>query len=169
MRLLFEMVPDEKLAGPVYTRPSVRGIILKGECVAMVHSLVYDYYKFPGGGIEGDEDQLTTLYREVAEEAGLKVIEGSAKPYGHVYRVEKSDQGGIFVQDNYYYLCQVADQCIHQQLDDYEAEEQFTLEWVAWREAVRVNRQSDHGPKNQNMLEREARVLEYLHAEGYLS
>lgn len=40
MRLLFEMVPDEKLAGPVYTRPSVRGIILKGECVAMVHSLV---------------------------------------------------------------------------------------------------------------------------------
>ena len=83
--------------------------------------------------------------------------------------LKKSDQGGIFVQDNYYYLCQVADQCIHQQLDDYEAEEQFTLEWVAWREAVRVNRQSDHGPKNQNMLEREARVLEYLHAEGYLS
>lgn len=52
MRTLFEM--DKKnydSSGKVFYRPSVRSIIIRGGRVAMVHSLMYDYYKFPGGGI----------------------------------------------------------------------------------------------------------------------
>ena len=48
-----------------------------------------------------------------------------------------------------------------QSLDDYEAEERFTLEWVRPRTAIKVNREHDHGPKDQVMLE-------LLIAEGYL-
>ena len=74
----------------------------------------------------------------------------------------------MFIQDNYYYLCDVEENRIPQKLDDYEAEERFTLEFVYPRHAIYVNRYADHGPTDQIMLEREARVLELLLEEGYL-
>ena len=93
----------------------------------------------------------------------------SIREYGLVHRVQKSDQPGIamFVQDNYYYLCDVQPEVQSQHLDDYEAEEHFTLEFVAPETAIQTNRLPDHGPKDQNMLEREAKVLEILMREGY--
>ena len=75
----------------------------------------------------------------------------------------------IFVQDNFYYLCRTGSRPGKQKLDDYEAEEGFTLTWVEPETAIRVNRERDRGPKDQKMLEREARVLELLKAEGFFS
>ena len=168
MRLLFTM--DAKDYGPDakrFVRPSVRGIILKGSTIAMVHSLKYDYYKFPGGGIEEGESYPAALCREVREEAGLQVKKDSIREYGLVPRLEKGRRGEVFVQDNFYYFCRTENLPVSQDLDDYEAEEQFTLSYVDPYFAIRVNRQRPHGPKNQNMLEREARVLELLLEEGY--
>lgn len=72
MRTLFTLdKKDYDENSPLFIRPSVRGIIIQAGRIAMVHSLKYDYYKFPGGGIEGEEEQLETLIREVKEEAGL--------------------------------------------------------------------------------------------------
>ena len=73
----------------------------------------------------------------------------------------------LFVQDNFYYLCRTESRPGKQKLDDYEAEEGFTLTWVEPETAIRVNRERNHGPKDQKMLEREARVLELLKAEGF--
>ncbi len=170
MRALFEIdTKDYDPKGPAFVRPSVRGIILRDGKVAMVHSLKYDYYKFPGGGIEAGETRPQALIREVLEESGLQVRPESIREYGLVHRVQKSDQPGIamFVQDNYYYLCDVQPEVQSQHLDDYEAEEHFTLEFVAPEIAIQTNRLPDHGPKDQNMLEREAKVLEILMREGY--
>lgn len=67
MRLLFTMdAKDYDSSAKPIIRPSVRGIIIRGGKVAAVHSLEYDYYKFPGGGIEKGENRLDTLLREVA-------------------------------------------------------------------------------------------------------
>ena len=168
MRLLFEMDAKDYAPGAKrFIRPSVRGIILKGDTIAMVHSLKYNYYKFPGGGIEIGESFLQALIREVAEESGLQVLPGSVREYGLVPRREKGRRGEVFVQDNFYYFCQVEEETQAQNLDDYEAEERFTLEFIDPRQAIRVNRREPHGPKNQNMLEREARVLELLLEENY--
>ena len=110
MRLLFEIdLKDYDKNGKAFIRPSARAIIIKDNKVYMVHSLVYDYYKFPGGGIEKNESNIDALIRETAEEAGLVVIKDSINEYGYVHRIQKSDHQGIsmFIQDNYYYLCDV--------------------------------------------------------------
>lgn len=90
MRLLFEIdTKDYDPNGKAFVRSSVRGIIIRDGKVAMVHSLKYDYYKFPGGGMEDGESLEESLLREVAEESGLQVILPSIREYGLVHRVQK--------------------------------------------------------------------------------
>lgn len=169
MRLLFEIdTKDYDPNGRAFVRPSVRGIILRNGLVAMVHSLKYDYYKFPGGGIEPGESLEQALFREVSEESGLQVIPSSVREYGRVHRVQKGDKEDMFIQDNYYFLCDVESEVRSQHLDAYEAEEGFTLEFVTPEHAIHTNRNADHGHKDPIMLEREAKVLEWLMKEGLL-
>ena len=172
MKLLFEI--DKKNYdndGKAFIRPSARAIIIKDNKIYMVHSLVYDYYKFPGGGIEKDESNIDALIRETAEEAGLVVIKDSIKEYGYVHRIQKAKDPGysMFIQDNFYYLCDVEERKINQNLDDYEDFEKFTLELVDPKIAINANRNSNHGPKDLDMIEREAKVLELLIKEGYFN
>ena len=91
MRLLFEL--DRKDYGQctrTYVRNSARSIIISSGQVAMVHSLKYDYYKFPGGGIRDGEDPADAMIRETMEEAGLKVLPDTVQEYGLVHRIQKS-------------------------------------------------------------------------------
>ncbi len=165
MRLLFEIdTKDYDASGKAFVRPSARCIAVKNGKVAMVYSQKYNYYKFPGGGIEPGESREEAMIRETLEEAGLAVISSSVREFGYVHRVQKSDYGdtAYFVQDNFYYLCQVENGVRPQSLCGYESEERFTLVWVDPVEAISVNRMQDHGPKDRQMLEREARVLELL-------
>ena len=172
MRLLFEIdTKDYDLNGIAFIRHSARCINIKNGLVAMVHSIKYDYYKFPGGGREEGESEENAMIRETQEEAGLVVIPESVKEYGYVHRIQKSDHddADYFVQDNYYFFCDVEEVIHSQDLDDYEADEKFTLEYVKPDKAIFVNRNVRHGPKDQTMLEREAKVLELLKEEGYFS
>ena len=171
MRLLFEM--DKKDYGGckhAFTRDSARSIIIRNGKIAMIHSLKYDYYKFPGGGIEPGENAVDALIRETAEEAGLTVIPDSIREYGCVHRIQKSKvkEDEFFMQDNYYFLCDVEEVVRPQKLDDYESDEQFTLKYVMPETAILSNRTKNHGPKDPGMLEREARVLEMLLSEGLI-
>lgn len=168
MRILFEMdkkdyIPD----GSVFSRPSARAIIIQDGKIAMVHSKKYHYYKFPGGGIEAAECMEDALVREVLEETGLCVIRNSIQEYGQVHRVQKGTKEDIFIQDNYYFLCCVEESLGQQNLDRYEAEEGFTLEFLKPQLAIEVNRKTILDDFSQVMLEREALVLEFLIQEGY--
>lgn len=169
MRLLFEI--DKKDYGKCthsFVRDSARSIIIKGQKVAMVHSAKFGYYKFPGGGIEDGENPVDAMIRETREESGLVVLPDTVREYGYVHRIQRSgvDETECFIQDNYYYLCKTADKPVSQKLDGYEAEESYTLEYVDPDAAIRKNRHAMLSPFNQVMLEREARVLELLTAEG---
>ena len=88
MRILFEMdKKDYIFNGSVFRRPSARAIIIKDGKIAMVYSQKYNYYKFPGGGIEAEECMEDALTREVSEETGLCVIKNSIQEYGQVRRI----------------------------------------------------------------------------------
>ena len=158
--------------GTVGKRPSVRGIIIDKGKLAMVHSLKYDYYKFPGGGIDSGESYLDALVREVSEETGLIVIPESVKEYGVVLRKDKGKIEDLFIQENFYYFCDVEKEVLSQKLDDYEAEEKFVLEWVDPKDAIAANLSDDRKNKapdaerQKHMMEREANVLKILIAEG---
>lgn len=167
MRHLFTM--DSKDYDPNGTRkfrPSVRAIVIRSGKVLMIHSQKYDYYKFPGGGIEPGESLTEALCREVVEESGYAVVPGSIRDYGLVHRVTRGEESDIFDQENYYYLCDVSD-AVGQKLDDYEAEEGFAPEFVTPAQAIETNRFHDHCGKWGVVQERESLVLEKLKSEGY--
>ena len=74
------------------------------------------------------------------------------------------------MQDNYYFICEAEDTIMEQELDDYEAEEQFVLEFVAPKHAIETNEKANHREKEETqtfkgMLERENRVLELVKNE----
>ena len=169
MRSLFEIdTKDYDINGTTVSRPSARGIIIKDGKLAMIHSIKYDYYKFPGGGIVKNEQKESALIREVLEETGLDVIPQTIKEYGMVHRIQKGDYEDVFIQDNYYYLCDVEDNVHEQKLDDYEKEEKFTLEYVSPKQVIDANKACKNKEADQIMLERECKVIGILAQEGYI-
>lgn len=112
MRQLFTIdLKDYNPDGEKFYRPSVRGVIYdKDGNVAMIYSQKYHFYKFPGGGIEGDETHLETLAREIKEETGLTLIPESAKEFGEALKIQSGDdENTIHIQQNFYYTCNVKD------------------------------------------------------------
>lgn len=172
MRKLFDLDRkdyDEK--GPIHCRHSVRGIIIRNGKIAMDFVQKHGCYKFPGGGSEGDETKIETLIREVREEAGLVVKPETVRPYGIVTRSQLSRIGDRYCQDNFYYLCDVEDRIVPQELTQSESESGYKLEFVDPYEAIRISRASDYC-KNRFIgvqIERETRVLEKLIEEGYFN
>ena len=172
MRTLFVIdKKDYNENGTAFVRPSVRGIIKKGRKYALIHSLKYDYYKFPGGGAEKGEDHTATLCREVLEESGLVVIPSSVREYGLVHRVQKGIDSDMFIQDNYYYFCDAEKEILPQRLEQNEAEEQFVLEFVTLKDAIEANENHYHGEKTGNerfecIIQRETGVMHMLEKEG---
>lgn len=167
MKRLFTIdLKDYNPDGKKFYRPSVRGIIFDDNGnIAMVYSRKYHYYKFPGGGIEGDESHIETLAREIKEEAGMTLIPESAKEFGEVLRIQKKDEADddvILIQYNYYYTCEVEDEIGEQNLDDEEKDADFVLKFVPIEEAIKTNGAFHGKPIKKQMVERERRVLEII-------
>lgn len=143
MERLFKMdIKNYSKSDIAVSRPSARAVIWAGDDkLAMVYSRRYKYYKFPGGGICSDEDKKEALAREVHEETGLVVKMDSIREYGSVLRSQKSGRQGntVFEQENFYYLCSV-DAVGEQELDEYEKEAEFELQYVSAGDAIAVNK-----------------------------
>ena len=171
VRLLFNMdKKDYAACTRLFSRDSARSIVIRNGKIAMIRSRKYHYYKFPGGGIEKGEDPIDAMIRETREEAGLVVIPETVREYGYVHRVQKSnrDPTECFVQNNYYYFCDAMEELSPQNLDDYEAEEEYEPVFVDPETAIKANRSVKGSPYNPMMFEREARVLEMLISEGMI-
>ena len=149
-----------------FSRPSARAIITgKDGKLALVYSEKMKYYKFPGGGMEEEEEREAALVREVKEETGLIVIPETIKEYGCVLRMQRSDkqEHTIFEQKNYYYTCRTKETVQEQNLDEYEKEAEFVLRFVSAEEAAAANK-ACRGLNDFDivMIERDTKVLELL-------
>lgn len=169
MRNLFTIdLKDYNDTDVIYKRSSSRAIIIKDGKIALVYSNKYNYYKFPGGGINESEDKIDALIREVKEEVGLIVIKNSIKEYGEVKRIQKSNLNQIFYQENYYYLCDVENDLMKQNLDEYEQDEEFILKYVDPQTAIITNYNHQDNLFRKTMIDRDAKVLEILVKEGII-
>lgn len=172
MKQLFTIdAKDYNPSWPKSYRPSVRGIIFnKDNLISLIYSQKYHFYKLPGGGIEEGENYLETLIREVKEETGLTVIPSSVQEFGEALRIQKSSalKDTIFVQQNYYYICQTTGKVHAQHLDQDEQEADFILTTVSLDEAITTNQafiancQGTQTQIKEEMIIRECRILELL-------
>ena len=165
MRPLFTIdMEDYDDSDPVLTQPASRGIIWKDGKLALIRSVKYGYYKFPGGGLEDGESLTDALIREVREEAGLEVIPESIRLYGMSKRIEKGIWDYVLDQDSYYYLCDVTGRTFPQKLGKHEKEAKFVLEYVDLQTAVEANER--YLRKDSKVaIDRDNRVLKMLAEE----
>ena len=164
MRLLYEFDKhDYDKTMNISHREAVRAIIIRNNKLAMVKSNKEGFYKFPGGGIEKDESYIDALVRETKEEVGLTVIPETVREFGYVSERRKSTmfENEIFEHFSYYYIADISDDISEQNLDDYEKDLEFTLEYAELEMAKEVN--TELGQKYySDFLLREAKVLEIL-------
>lgn len=149
-------------ATKVKYREAVRAIIIHNNKILLVHSNIGDY-KFPGGGVEIGESHAEGLTREVAEETGY--INGTAgNKMGVVIErhMDKYDRDTVFQMTSHYYLCELNGEKTAQQLDDYEAEQEYTPKWVAFDDAINQNQEVVNQCDQNRWIHRENFVLRQL-------
>ncbi len=128
------------IRGKAIHREAVRGIILRGDQILMIHSPFQKDFKFPGGGVDIDETYEEALIREIREEAGA-VVSRVVGEFGSVieYDFPREREYDVFKMTSMYYICEVADKFLGQQLDRYELELGFTPTWVNIDSAIQNN------------------------------
>lgn len=155
---------DESWAPVV--RDSARLIYIKDGKIAMIKSHKYQYFCFPGGGIEKGETPIDALIREAKEEAGLIIDKKTIKEYGHVELKEKADEyHSIFIQQNYYYLACCSEKLAKQNLDQYEESEGFSLTFVKPIIAIDANNKVSNKTIDLNAIKRDNEILKLLLTE----
>jgi len=153
--------------GKIILRNTVRAIILKENTILMVFLEKTNEYKFPGGGIEGNEVIEEALKREVLEEVGCNVIKFGEK-IGIIteYGIALEDKNNIFKMISEYYGVNIDYNQIEQKLDNYEKELLFKPCWTEIEKAYRANKNIiDNKCDSTPWKKRETRVLEILNED----
>ena len=146
---------------PRNVRDSVRAVIFKGGRLAMVYSGKYEFYSFPGGGVEDGETHAETLIREVSEEIGLIVKPQSVRELGLVSCIRKDIfEEAIYDLRNYYYFCEVEDTMTELHLTSHETDAVYRLAFVSFEEAIERNELDLHIARQYT--EPETYVIKYL-------
>ena len=167
--LIIHYNKDQKFNAEVY-RKAVRAIILRQDKVLLIHSTNVGDYKFPGGGVEKQEDDSEALRREIREECGLVLSEIKEI----VIRItelsqSKESETTLFKMISEYYLCEVNNEYVTQQLDKYEEELGFIPIWITIEKAIGLNKQilKSSKDKKPSWLEREILAMEAMNEREF--
>ena len=126
---------------PVYEKHTVRAIIMKDGKLAMQQSYTGEY-KILGGVVEDGESHLTTLMREVEEEAGMFVIPDSLNEIGIIEekRLDVFHKDRIYHCLTYFYGCDVEERMVPLSLTACEVAKGYKLAWATPKQIVETNR-----------------------------
>ncbi len=111
--------PNQKYKS-METRHAVKAFCLKdGKYVVL--ALNDGTYKLPGGGVNGTENEIEALSRELSEECGIDGLSRCMLAF-HIneYKTDKFDESCIFHISTNVYVCKVDKMSDAQVLDEYE-------------------------------------------------
>jgi len=150
--------------GNIILRNAVRAVIINGNKILMAHLEKTDEYKFPGGGRNENETIEDAIKREVLEEVGYNVISIKEK-IGTITEYAIAQEGGnnIFKMISDYYLADIENKQLKQNLEEYEKELLFKPCWIEIKNAYKIN--NDKIIKKYKMtsgINRETIALRYL-------
>ncbi len=130
---LLKTIKDKNLSENFRTREASRAVLFdRDNLIPLLFVSKYNYHKLPGGGLEGKENKIQALTREIKEEAGCVAKIG--KEIGKVieYRSEFN-----LKQTSYGYLGKVLTRG-EQDFTKKEKKEGFELIWVSLDEAIKM-------------------------------
>lgn len=144
-------------------REAVRAVIMFQDKILLIHTKKGDY-KFPGGGIEKNENHIDALIREIKEETGYSHCEVNEKIGEVIERHwDEYEENALFQMTSHYYICKLlSDNKVEQKLDDYECEQAFAPEWVTLDDAINKNEECLKQPSCNEWVQRELVVLREL-------
>lgn len=123
-------------------RFGARGIVKKEDKFLLVHNKKWDFYTFPGGGIEENESKEDACYREVLEETGVKVKVLSLKTTVKEYFIDSK-------WTNFYYICEYIEMG-EPNLTEEEIEVGMETVWLTLEEILDIFENNmtlhEHGP-----------------------
>ena len=170
LRLLKKMIHKdvENLEGNIFKRRAARGIILKGTKILLLYTKRYNDYSFPGGGVDLEEDLITGLKRELAEETGAKNIQ-VIEEFGYIdeYRPHHKPEYDLIHMLSYFYRCKIDDEFNEVNLEDYEIANGMSAVWIDINEAIQHNKKviANQEESMGLSIERETLVLELVAKE----
>ncbi|MDO5291473.1 MAG: NUDIX domain-containing protein [bacterium] len=149
-----------KEGGTVFKRTAVRGIVQNKGKYLIIHSK-YGDYKFPGGGRKAGESLTDTLAREMQEETGYHVVRNSIEEAFLVHEKRKGSPEDLMDMESYYYFCEIEKEPGERNLDQYEEEYGYQIDWLSLEELIRLNESVDD-EEHIPWLKRETMIMKTL-------
>ncbi len=115
-------------------REAARAIVSDDQgLIALLNVSRDNYYKLPGGGLEGDEDKIIALNRECQEEIGCEIEVIRELGFTTEYWKEDNEK-----QISYCYLAKLVGDKGEPQLTESEKERGFQTLWLPIEEVMRL-------------------------------
>lgn len=137
MKLLMTLNPEnatDEEVGAYSVREAARAVVLdQDDQIALLYVANENYYKLPGGGLEGQEDQIVALRRECLEEIGVEI-----DVVGEVGMVVEYRKFEHLKQTSYCYGARVVGQKGSPTFTDSELSFGFEVRWMPLPEAEKL-------------------------------
>ena len=161
-------IGDAPASDDVIRRRAVKAVVWAGPGAARLLLLrTTSGYKFPGGGVEDDEDVTTALARELDEECGALLRHAGEEIVTVVERHPAAERpGAVFEMTSHYLECAIAPDRRAQRLERYEQDLGLSPEWVGLSEAIAATERAVAAGAAQRWTARELSVLCHLRDSG---
>ena len=119
---------------------NIRGIVMIDGKLAMQQSSGGEY-KIPGGGVEKGESYEETLKRELLEEVGLVMVDGSMKELGEITEIRRDifEPDTKYISHSLFYLCEVTDERLPITPTVSEIKKGYKAVWASAEEICETN------------------------------
>lgn len=137
---------------------------MKGSSILLLYTERYEDYSLPGGGLDGDEDRIEGMMRELSEETGAQDIV-NIKPFGayEEYRPWHKPDYDIVHMISYCYTCDINKELGQSKMESYELKNGMKAMWVDIHEAIAHNQKTLANSEKKGLsIEREIFLLQLI-------